>query len=168
MRLAYTQSDVPGEMNAALRELAERLKARGIRVAGAVQVNSFPDPNVACDMDLHLLPNGPAVAISQDLGAGSSGCRLDPDGLERAVALATSRVAEGVDAVIVNKFGNHEADGRGFRDLIGTALAENIPVVVGVTATSLPAFLAFADGLAERLPCDAKRLGDWVTAKHAA
>lgn len=164
MRLAHIRSDVPGEMNATLRRLAEARTADGARVVGAVQINRQPAEDQPSDMDLRLLPGGRELRISQSLGPGSSGCRLDPARLEEAVQECATQLAAGADLLIVNKFGSHEADGRGFRDLIGTALAEGVPVVVGVTEGTVGDFLAFAGGIGEELPCDLDSLLAWCRA----
>ena len=42
--------------------------------------------------------------------------------------------------MIVNKFGKHEASGRGFRMVIAEAIERNIPVIVGVSALNLGDF----------------------------
>ena len=166
MKLAYTISDAPGQMNATLRGLADRLSAEGLRAVGAVQVNTDAAPDEPAAMDLVLLPDGPTVGISQRLGAGSSGCRLDPDALERAVQQTAERLAAGADVLIVNKFGAHEVDGRGFRELIGTALESGTPAIVGVTTAKLPAFRDFVGDLAVAVPCDADTLHDWLFAPN--
>ena len=161
MRLAHTGSSVPGRMNEILCKLAEAMQADGAHVVGAVQTKRETDDDNPCDMDLKLLPEGPQICISQSLGPGSSGCRLDTEQLETAVHECGQRLAKGADLLIVNKFGSHEAEGRGFRDLIGTALAEEVPVLVGVTEAKLDDFREFSDGLAEELPCELDHLFAW-------
>ncbi|MFD0981353.1 DUF2478 domain-containing protein [Tropicimonas aquimaris] len=161
MKLAYTMSDVPGRMNATLNWLASALQAEGMRPVGAVQINRDADTGSKCAMDLLILPDGPRVCISQTLGPGASGCRLDTGSLELSVQRAAERLAEGADVFIANKFGKHEGDGRGFRDLIATALMQDVPAVVGTTAANLPAFLDFAGGLAEEVACDGDTLLSW-------
>lgn len=161
MKLAYTIAPEQGATNRLLADLAEALAARGVALAGAVQIDRPGADDGHCDMDLRLLPAGPIMRISQDLGPESSGCRLDPSALEQAVALAQTRLA-GAALLIVNKFGKHEAEGRGFRELIAEALARDIPVLLGATTAHLPAFLAFAEGLAEPLPARADALLDWA------
>ena len=63
--------------------------------------------------------------------------------------------------LIVNKFGRQEAEGRGFRPLIGEALARGTAVVTAVGADYLPAFAEFAGGMEERLAPDEGALFDW-------
>ena len=62
--------------------------------------------------------------------------------------------------LIVNKFGKHEAEGRGFRALIAEALASGMPVLLGVNAMNMQSFQVFAEGLAEPVLPDT--LGAWL------
>jgi hypothetical protein len=64
--------------------------------------------------------------------------------------------------VIVNKFGKHEAEGRGFRGLIAEALGLGVPVLVGVNHLNAPRFQTFCEGLAEPVAPDATVLDAWV------
>ena len=82
MRLACTLAPGRGDVDLLLARLAERLAARGLRCAGTVQINSEAGPGRPCDMDVRLLPHGPVLRISQSLGPGAHGCRLDPGALE--------------------------------------------------------------------------------------
>lgn len=158
--LIQNETDGAGDPSARMAALAADLAAEGWRLAGAVQVNLDRRTDCACDMELSVLGAEAApIRISQSLGAGSSGCRLDSDALERAAGLAERVLAErgaGVDLVIVNKFGKQEAAGRGFRGLIGAALAEDVPVLTAVAPDQLAGFLEFAGDYATRL--------DWETA----
>ncbi|WP_134725033.1 DUF2478 domain-containing protein [Paracoccus luteus] len=150
--LAYLIHDDAGDANAAIAALARSLAAQGMRLAGAVQHTLDRGPDCACDITLEILGmDGALVAISQSLGAGSTGCRLDSDALERAVGLAESVLAGGADLLIVNKFGKAEAGGRGFRALIARALADGVPVLTAVAPAQMAAFRGFADGLATPL-----------------
>ncbi len=161
MSLAYVSLSGRGETDAFLAAMARRLEDCGFRVAGTVQTNTERDCTHHCDMDVRVLPDGPVIRINQDLGEGSTGCRLDPGALEQAVAEVASRLA-GADLLIVNKFGKHEAEGRGFRHLIAEALATGKPVLLGVNRLNQPAFERFADGLAERLPGSLDAALDWA------
>lgn len=161
MSLAYVSLPGPGETDTFLRMLAQALTARGLRLAGTVQTNHDRACTHHCDMDVQVLPDGPVIRISQDLGAASTGCRLDPGALERAVAEVEPRLS-GADVLIVNKFGKHEAEGRGFRDLIGAALAQGKPVILGVNPLNQAAFERFAEGMAEPLPQTPAGVRDWI------
>lgn len=163
MKIAYTMSSSPGDMDEILARLATRLAERGLRTCGVAQTNSGNEEcQHPCDMDVKVLPDGPVIRISQSLGREAKGCRLNPEALEGAVAEVITRLAQGADVLILNKFGKHEADGRGFRDVIAEALSQDIPVITGVNKQNLEAFLEFTDGLALQLAPDIDVLSDWL------
>ena len=162
MNIAYTIAPGRGDTDLLLQGLADRLAALGIRTCGTVQINSERADAGPCDMDIRVLPAGPVLRISQALGAHARGCRLDPAMLEQAVGLSEAELARGADILIVNKFGKHEAEGRGFRMLIAEALEAGIPVLVGLNRLSRDAFDAFTQGLAIDLPPTDQALLDWA------
>ncbi len=157
MRLGYVMVPGQGETDRTLTAVAEAGLARGLPLLAAVQHNT--DCGYHCDMDLRILPGDTQFRISQNLGEESSGCRLDPAGLEAAVAEVAARLS-GAGVLIVNKLGKHEAEGRGFRPLIGQALAEGCAVLVGVNDRNLSGFLAFAEGMEQPVAPEAAL--DWL------
>lgn len=163
MHLAYTMAPGRGDTDLILFKLAGELASRGLRCCGTVQINSERADARPCDMDVQVLPDGPVLRISQDLGQSARGCRLDTTALETAVGLVSAQLSSGADALIVNKFGKHEAEGRGLRGVIAEALSMGVPVIVGVNALNLSAFESFADGAAICLPPDASVLEKWMT-----
>lgn len=166
MTLAYVATSARGETDRMLSEVAANLERRGVRLCGVVQSNTECTDSDLCDMDVRVLPDGPVIRISQSLGRGSRGCRLDPAALEQAVSLVAQSLATPDDLLpqmmIVNKFGKHEADGRGFRPLIGQAMLQGIPVLTAVNATNDAAFVAFADGMSQKLPAETKAIVNWA------
>lgn len=161
MKIAYTMAPGRGDTDLLLSRLAGRLASQGYATCGTVQINT-DRANGPCDMDVQVLPDGPVLRISQDLGLGSKGCRLDPAALETAVGLAEARLDPNVDLLIINKFGKHEADGRGFRTIIATALELEIPVLVGVNALNLAAFREFAGPEAAHLEPSEPQILQWL------
>lgn len=159
MRLGYVMVPGQGETDRTLTAVAEAGLARGLPLLAAVQHNT--DCGYHCDMDLRILPGDTQFRISQNLGEESSGCRLDPAGLEAAVAEVAARLS-GAGVLIVNKFGKHEADGRGFRSVIAEAIERDLPVLVGVNALNLGAFEAFAGPQAERLEPSVEDIVGWL------
>lgn len=162
MMLAYTMAPGRGDTDLVLQGLATELALRGLRCCGTVQINTERADAGPCDMDVRVLPDGPILRISQDLGPSARGCRLDAAALETAVGLVAARLSSGADLLIVNKFGKHEAEGRGFREVIAQAVAMDVPVLVGLNALNREAFEAFADGLAIPVPPERRALAAWV------
>ena len=163
--LGYVVSSGRGASDRLIAAVAEDLAARGLPLSGAVQLNIEHDPDRHCHMDLMILGEGGSFRISEDRGRHARGCRLDPQGLAAAIArVEKSLERQGSALLIVNKFGKQEAEGGGFRDVIGRALLAGVPVLTSVSARNLPAFLTFADGLAVEVPADAGRATAWCLA----
>ncbi len=155
-----------GDLDAVMAMVADRLAASGLRVAGAVQVNTDRPDNPKCHMDLHILTGGEVIRISQNLGPMARGCRLDPAGLEQAVGqVEAGLVAGDADVLVVNKFGKAEAEGRGFRQAIGVALGLGLPVVIGLRPGMQGDFDAFTGGTAEVLFPDPVAVAGWALAR---
>ncbi len=142
----------PGEADRILARLSADLADAGLRLAGAIQVNTDRGADCACDMDVLVLgEEDMPIRISQSLGSGSTGCRLDPGALEMAAARVAARLA-GAELLIVPKFGRQEAMGRGFRAVIAQAVAQDSPVLLHVPPEQRADFDRFRDGMGQRVP----------------
>jgi len=161
MRFAVLRGGQGGDVDRLMTGIADWLAAGGRTPVGVVRDAAPRAGTHPCEMRLRVLPDGPRIAIDQPLGAGSTGCRLDPDALERAVVEVERRLARPADIFLLNKFGRQEAEGRGFRTAIGLALDHGLPVLLGVGRFSADPFDSFAGGLAETLPCEAVAVRDW-------
>ncbi len=162
MKLAYIMSPSRGGTDPLLAEVAEHLMQRGLRLCGTVQINTQRIGSRHCDMDLMVLPAGPAFRISQNRGEWARGCRLDAGSLEMAAAHVAGAVGNGADLMIINKFGKHEAEGRGFRSVIAAALDRDMPVLIGLNPLNREAFDRFSGGLARELETDMGKILAWA------
>lgn len=168
MKLGFVTLQERGATDAFLADIAASLQASGMAVAGAVQINSDPACRHDCDMDLQILPDGPVVRISQQLGKGSTGCRLDTGALETTVMEVGQRMPA-AQVLIINKFGKYEAEGRGFRPLLAEALSAGIPCLIGINSMNRQAFLDFAGDLAEAVEATEGAVQTWFArALHPA
>lgn len=149
----------PGEADRILARLTASLADAGLRLAGAVQVNTDRSADCACDMDVLVIgEEDMPIRISQSLGGGSSGCRLDPGALEMAAARVSVRLA-GAELLILPKFGRQEAIGRGFRSVIAQAVAQDVPVLLHVPPEQREDFARFCDGMGQHVAPGA--LAEW-------
>lgn len=162
MKIGYTLAAGRSNTNVLLTDVALRLADKGLRLCGTIQIDSARSGDDRCDMDVRVLPNGPEIRISQSLGIESRGCQLDPSALEDAVGLTLERLTPEIDVLIVNKFGKHEAEGRGFRDAIMRAVELGIPILIGANKLNLEALIAFCPD-AEALEPDPEILVAWAT-----
>jgi hypothetical protein len=143
-------------------KLYRRMSAAGWRVVGTLQDAPSGQVGRHCEMDVRVLPDGPVIRINQQLGPGARGCRLDAGALETAVAAVEREFVRGADLLIVNKFGKHEAQGRGFRALIAAALEQDVAVICGLNDLNKAAFEEFSGGFARYLPNDPVLLEEWL------
>jgi len=162
MQLASVSAEGRGATDRLLAAIVARLGGEGVRIAGVLRAVAPGAGRGHCDSALRILPDGPVVEITQDLGSGSAACRMDAGALEAAVARATQSLnAEGADIVVLNKFGMSEAEGRGFRTFFADALERGIPVLTGVSDVHRAAFERFAGGISIALPADEEAVLAW-------
>lgn len=153
------------DADAAMHAFAAALAADGVRLAGALRVPGDPG-TTGREMRLRLLGDGAEVIISQNLGPGAQGCRLDAAALEDVVARAGVAMAS-ARLLIVNRFGRSEAEGRGFRTLIGQAVSDERPVLLALRPAFLGAFHDFVGDMGTELPADPAALRHWWDGLHA-
>lgn len=161
MRMGYVIAPGRGDTDLLLARVAETLQADGVALCGTVQFNTACEGEGPCDMDVRVLPAGPIIRISQSLGPGARGCRLDPGALETAIAACEAEL-DRADLLVVNKFGKQEALGRGFRNLIADAMGRGLPVLVGLNALNREAFEDFTGGAGEAVAPDHDRIVAWL------
>ena len=165
MRIAWVSATGAGETDRLISEAAATLEAEGFSLNGIVKVlQDEPVGTHHCDMDVRVLSDDRTIRITQSLGAGSQGCRLNPEAIAEAVSAVDQASTVHADAFILNKFGPEEAEGRGFRAAIAAALEQDIPVLVGLGAGegSRKGFAEFVGDMAETLPADPDAILTWV------
>jgi nucleoside-triphosphatase THEP1 len=142
--------------------LATRLKLRGLRLGGVVQHNDESCGEGCLSMALEDLSSGVRFPISQDLGSGADGCRLDAAGLAAAGGALATALAGEADLVIVNKFGRQEMLGQGLRQEIAATLMAGLPLLIAVRRDFLPAWREFAGEEWVELPAEAHAIEAWA------
>ena len=163
MKIACVTSPERGGTDQLLCDIANRLQTKGVALAGIIKELDYASEfENGCDMKVRVLPDGPVIKITQDLGAGSDACRLDPGAIAQAVATVEAGETAKAGLFILNKFGPEEAAGRGFCAAIGAALEDGIPVLVGVGPASQAAFDSFSGGLASRLDPSPDAILAWL------
>jgi nucleoside-triphosphatase THEP1 len=147
------------DKRALLAEFARRRRQEGLRVAGLVEATE--KGTGACGaLSLTDLATGDRIAISQDLGPGSTACNLDPSGVARACAAAQKSVG-GADLMVLSKFGKLEAAGQGLRDAFAAAVMAGVPVVTTLHPLLLADWTDFAGDFSDRIEAQAESLDLW-------
>lgn len=152
-----------------LAEAARFLAASGARVIGVIE--HMPPGIAHQDVMLLDLTTGAMNRLHQDLGPGSAGCSLDPEGLAAASGLVeqaiADRLTEGGDlsdtVVILSKFGRQEAEGRGLTGAFHAAAAAEMAVLTSVSPTVRADWTGFAGDLASIAPARIAEVERWWT-----
>ncbi len=165
MKIGIVTSEIMGQTDKLISEATAKLQSEGVALVGIAKVlGNEGTGDHHCDMDIRVLPHGPEIRITQTLGEGSSGCRLNPAGIAEAVAAVEQGGIAEAGLFVLNKFGPQEAEGHGFCEAIGTALEHDIPVLVGVGKGSRAALERFVDGMAEVLEPEGDAIYAWCKA----
>ena len=154
--LVYEQDQDPDKV---LSGFASDLKACGYRVAGLVQIGHHCVD--APKLSAVLVHTGEKLQLFQDRGVCATGCRLDVGRLLDAGAHIANAIDQGVDLVIVNRFGRQERKGKGLSFLVERALSADIPVVIAVPSHRFSDWIRFTDGMSVKLRCDRETLDAW-------
>ena len=161
LRAAAVLADGATNLDTLLAEVVQRLKQAGRQVRGLLM--TYPDGDTDCSgamvmVDVHT---GAEYLVSQPLGAGSTGCRADPQGFARASQVLRRAADEQPELVVVNRFGGLEAEGGGMRAELLDLMAREVPLLTAVSPRFSAAWQQFTGG-ATLLPADADAVERWV------
>ncbi len=156
--IAYRAED---DVDTLLADFGEALARAGVAVGGIVQRNSKDEAGKVCGMKVIDLMTGRSIGISQNLGPGSSACKLDAAGLAEASRAVRSAIGADLDLIIVNKFSKQEAAGRGLHNEIADAIQTGRPVLTAVPASCLEAWTEFTGDQGTILLCARHLVDDW-------
>ncbi len=155
--LVYTSGDRP---DLVLCAFAEHLAAAGKRLCGLVQFRDGlrdGSPGRVMVLDSWQIVE---VGGKHDSPANNH-CRLDAGWLDRMGTQAKVSIEQGVDTVIVNRFGPLEAAGRGFRDAILAASETQTPLIIAVPEFEFERWTQFSRGMTVRLECTLDSVLGW-------
>lgn len=147
-----------------LKETVDAVARLGFRVAGCLQGKAAEDAPRCADISLENIRDGRIYALSQPLGAGAAGCRLDPSTLAEASGDLLAALDAEVDLLVLNRFGRGEAEGHGFRRVIEKAHDRQVPVLTAVGEAWAGHWSAFGGGLAAELPAESGAVLEWCRA----
>ena len=156
--IVFERDEAPDE---ALIAFVGGAMASGARIAGLVQERADDDLCDKHDVRVRDLTSGEVLPIMQDLGAGSTGCAVDPAAIAAAARLLGRALATNPDLLVVNRFGRLELEGGGMLSEIGRAFSEGVAMIVCVPARYRDAWDAFAAGLDAQLPAEREALEAW-------
>lgn len=144
----------------ALWQAVRQLQQDGWRVAGLL--NPIDDNGRHCNSELASVADGRRFPIFQNLGRHADGCKLDSGALATAGSVIREAIEEGVDLVVINKFGHAEINNRGLLSEYLAAVSCGIPVLTTLHSKYLPDWRSFSGGLGGELPADSDAILAWI------
>lgn len=152
--------DGTADVDELLAAVVAQQKQLGRRVRGLLL--TFPEGREGCQRPMVMvdIATGEPYTVSQDLGAGATGCRADLQGFARAGQVLHSALDD-AELVVCNRFGSLEADGKGFAAELLAILAAGIPLLTAVSASRRDRWFEFSGGAAV-LPADVDAIDMWL------
>jgi CheY-like chemotaxis protein len=154
--LVYATGDRP---DLVLLDFARHVSDSGRRICGLIQFRDRPSDDTRRVM---VLDAWTEVDVSHETSAAGGGhCRVDEGWMERMAAQVRASIRDGVDAVIVNRFGPLEAAGGGFCDAIRVASETQTPLIIAVPAFEFERWTRCSNGMTVRLDCALDPVLEW-------
>lgn len=146
-----------------LARFASTLRERGWKVGGIVQETLRNGDGIKVGMDLVEVDCERRIPLARPTpGQIADGtCALDTAALAESTEAIRRAVAEDMDLIVIEKFGDRERHHEGLADEILMAMAEGIPTLIAVPALALEDWNQFSGGLGVLLPSEMAALWRW-------
>ncbi len=160
--IAIVQGAAGAEIQQLFRDFIAR-HAASARIVGLVEdARGLAEDGSREPGRLRNITDGRHYPMFQDLGAGSSGCAFDPQGVVLAAEAVENDIAAGCDLVVLSKFGKYEAENRsGLVSAFQAAIGEGAPVLTSVSPRHAEAWEAFAAPFFTVLPAELAAIEAW-------
>jgi nucleoside-triphosphatase THEP1 len=167
-RIAALSGNANVSNQALLADFVQKRRAEGLRVAGLFEVPERGEGGACGRLSVVDVATGTWIAISQNLGPGSTACNLDPGGVAEACAAAQRAIDGGADLVVLSKFGKLEAARSGLCDAFAAAIEAELPIVTTVNPVLRQDWARFAGSLSDDVFSSAEALEAWWSANSGA
>ena len=88
-------------------------------------------------------------------------CSLNPSALMESTEALRRAIREGVDVIVLQKFGEQEQKGQGLNDEIIAAIVEEIPLLIAVPTFAPELWQERSGALGDTLPYDLDAFHHW-------
>jgi len=163
-RAIKTIAAVQGAPSAVVRDMFRALVARwrsSARIAGVLEENHGQDNQVCGAGYLRSIASGARYSMFQDLGPGSTACRIDPAGVLLASEAVRQDIFTGCDLVLLNRFAKLEAERQGLMSAFAAAVEAQVPLLTSVSPAFQGAWERFAAPLFVLLPAEPEAIDGW-------
>jgi Protein of unknown function (DUF2478) len=170
-RSVKTIAAVQGASSTVVRDMFSALVARwrsSARIAGVLEENHGQENQVCGAGYLRSIASGARYSMFQDLGPGSTACRIDPAGLLLAGEAVRRDIAAGCDLVLLNRFAKLEAERQGLISAFAAAVEAGVPLLTSVSPAFQGAWKRFAAPLFVMIPAEPETIDGWWRAVRAS
>jgi nucleoside-triphosphatase THEP1 len=149
------------DVSVVLAAAIARLRRRGVAIGGLLQEPEMTGSTRCQMLELVDLRTGERASITQDRGSESRGCKLDEQGLLSMAHCVEAAISDGVDLIVISRFGRAEAAGHGLLASCADVVCAGIPLLTAVREPYVERWRDFHGGLAAELSCSADAVLDW-------
>jgi hypothetical protein len=146
-----------------LQLFADELTGQGLKVGGIVQEALRNLDGSISGLDVVELDTGHRIAINRPKKSQSISktCSLDTQALAETSSAVQRAITQGVDLIIVEKYGEQEQLGQGLADDILQAASEGIPTLVAVPDGVCDKWREFTGGMSDEIPYSLVAFRSW-------
>jgi uncharacterized protein DUF2478 len=131
------------------------------RIVGVLEERQGQDGESCGAGYLRSIASGARYSMFQDLGRGSTACRIDPAGVLLASEAVRRDIEAGCDLVVLNRFAKLEAGRGGLMSAFTAAVEAQVPVLTSVSPVFRGAWEQFAAPLFAVLPAEPETIEAW-------
>lgn len=154
----YNQGE---DVSAVLAAAIARLRRGGVEIGGLLQQPETRGSTKCQMLELVDLRTGQRASITQNRGSESRGCKLDEQGLLSMSHCVEAAISDGVDLVMISRFGRAEAAGQGLLASCADVVCAGIPLLTAVRQPYVERWREFHGGLGVELRCSADAVLNW-------
>ena len=150
----------------ALADFTAELRAQGVRVGGLLQEPVYAEDGRRAGIDVVEIDSGRRIPINRPTKENLENhtCSLNTIALTESTEALRRAVAERVDLIVLEKFGEQEQKGQGLIDEVFLAISEEIPLLIAVPEEALALWQERSGALGDTLPFDLDAFRRWWAA----
>jgi nucleoside-triphosphatase THEP1 len=144
----------------ALLKFVEKQKSQNTRVGGILQEALFNSAGEIAGLNAIDVSTNRRIPITRPV-KNDDECGLDVSALAEATGIISKAISDGVDLMVVEKFGEQEQNGKGLIDEILRTIVEGIPLLISIPEAALPIWQERSGELGSVLPFSEEAFQQW-------
>ena len=144
----------------ALLKFVEKQQSLNTRIGGVLQEALFNSEGEIAGLNAIDVSTNRRIPISRPV-KNDDECGLDVSALAETTGIISKAISDGVDLVVVEKFGEQEQNGKGLIDEILRTIVEGIPLLISIPEAALPIWQERSGELGSVLPFSEEAFQQW-------